>query len=114
MQKHPKQKFYTGDIAKEHNDPVQEYTAESQEISFSPEQHAIWSDLYAGIHQGYLLEHLCSPFRKGLELLQLDPQQIPTLAYLNQQIQPRTGWTIERTAVRYTLADDWYRKFAKR
>ena len=30
------------------------------------------------------------------------------------QINPRTGWTIERTAVRYTNANDWYQKFARR
>ncbi len=29
-------------------------------------------------------------------------------------IHPRTGWRIERTAVRYTLAEDWYQKFARR
>ena len=44
----------------------------------------------------------------------MDPARIPTIAHLNQQIQPRTGWRIERTAVRYTKADDWYNKFAQR
>ena len=46
--------------------------------------------------------------------VQLDPRRIPTVAHLNERIQPRTGWRIERTAVRYTLADDWYQKFARR
>jgi phenylalanine-4-hydroxylase len=36
------------------------------------------------------------------------------VAHLNARITPRTGWRIERTVVRYTLADDWYRKFAQR
>ena len=49
-----------------------------------------------------------------LALLKLDPRRIPTVSYLNEQIQPRTGWRIERTVVRYTLADDWYQKFAQR
>lgn len=106
--------IYTGDIAAENIDPTKEYTTENQEISFSSEQHAIWADLYAGIHQPYLLEHLCDEYKKGLELLQLDPLRIPTVAHLNERITPRTGWHIERTAVRYTLADDWYRKFAQR
>jgi phenylalanine-4-hydroxylase len=114
MSKNPKQPFYTGDIAKESSGTVQEYSAETQEITFNAEQHAIWSDLYTGIHQPYLLEHLCKPFLEGLNRLQLDPLHIPTIAYLNEQIHPRTGWTIERTAVRYTLADDWYQKFARR
>ena len=47
-------------------------------------------------------------------MLKLDPDHIPTVAYLNERIQPRTGWRIERTVVRYTPADDWYRKFAQR
>lgn len=106
--------IYTGDIAAEHIDPTKEYTTENQEISFSSEQHAIWADLYAGIHQPYLLEHLCDEYKRGLEFLQLDPNRIPTVAHLNERITPRTGWHIERTVVRYTLADDWYKKFAQR
>jgi len=105
---------YTGDIAEQHLDPSQEYTAENQEISFTDEQHAIWADLYAGIYQPYFLEHLCQEYKDGFELLRLDPERIPTVKYLNEQIQPRTGWRIERTAVRYTLADDWYIKFGQR
>jgi phenylalanine-4-hydroxylase len=106
--------IYTGDIAEEHLDPSREYTAETQEITFSDEQHAIWTDLFAGVHQTYLLEHLCAEYGIGLELLQLDPYRIPTVAHLNEQITARSGWRIERTAVRYTLADDWYNKFAQR
>jgi phenylalanine-4-hydroxylase len=106
--------IYTGDIAEQHIDPTREYSAENQEIDFSSEQHAIWADLFAGIHQPYLLEHLCSEYKVGMELLQLDPHRIPTVAHLNDRITPRTGWHIERTVVRYTLADDWYKKFAQR
>jgi phenylalanine-4-hydroxylase len=106
--------IYTGDIAAENIDPTKEYTTDNQEISFSSEQHAIWADLYAGIHQPYLLEHLCDEYKRGLEFLQLDLSHIPTVAHLNERITPRTGWHIERTVVRYTLADDWYRKFAQR
>jgi phenylalanine-4-hydroxylase len=105
---------YTGDIAEQHIDPAHEYSTENQEIVFSSEQHAIWADLYTGIHQPYLLEHLCQQFKEGLALLKLDPRHIPTVAQLNDQITPRTGWHIERTIVRYTLADDWYKKFAQR
>src|SRR5512138_916688 len=107
---------YTGDIAPmgQHIDRAHEYSTENQEIDFSAEQHAIWADLYAGVHQPYLLEHLCQEWKDGLKLLELDPQHIPTVAYLNDHITARTGWHIERTVVRYTLADDWYKKFAQR
>src|SRR5215510_15643098 len=92
---------YTGDIAEKHIDPSREYTADTQEITFSDEQHAIWADLFAGIHQPYLLEHVCREFIIGLDNLQLDPKRIPTVADLNEHITPRSGWRIERTAVRY-------------
>ena len=105
---------YTGDIDKTTLEPASEYSQDTQEIDFNGEQHAIWADLYAGIHQPYLLEHICGEFSLGLELLGLDPLHIPTVAHLNERIQPRTGWRIERTAVRYTAANDWYPKFARR
>lgn len=105
---------YTGDIAAQQIDPAKEYSAENQEISFSAEQHAIWADLYDGVYQPYLLEHICQEWKTGLELLQLDPNGISTVAHLNEHITPRSGWRIERTVVRYTLADDWYKKFAQR
>ena len=106
--------IYTGDIAAEQIDPTKEYSAENQEINFTAEQHAIWADLFAGIYQPYLLEHLCHEYHRGLELLELDPHHIPTVAHLNEHITPRTGWRVERTVVRYTPADDWYKKFAQR
>jgi phenylalanine-4-hydroxylase len=114
MATNQKSTVYTGDIIEEHIDPSQEYTAENQEIAFSEEQHAIWAELFAGIHQPYLLEHLCKEFHIGLDRLQLDPKRIPTVEHLNQRIQPNTGWHVERTVVRYTTADEWYKKFAKR
>src|SRR5688572_1135053 len=106
--------MYTGDIAEQQIDPSREYSAENQEIDFSSEQHAIWADLFTGVNQPYLMEHICRQFKDGLRLLELDPHRIPTVAHLNAQITPRTGWHIERTVVRYTLADDWYQKFAQR
>ena len=105
---------YTGDIAEQHVDPTKEYSSENQEIIFSAEQHAIWADLYAGVHQPYLVEHICDEWKKGMGFLQLDPRGISTVAHLNGNITPRSGWRIERTVVRYTMADDWYKKFANR
>jgi phenylalanine-4-hydroxylase len=114
MEKNQNPTVYTGDIAQQKVDPSREYTAETEELVFSEEQHAIWADLFTGIHRSAMLEHICNEFKHGLELLELDPLHIPTVAYLNEHITTRTGWRIERTAVRYTLADDWYKKFAQR
>ena len=105
---------YTGDIAEQHVDPSREYSTENQEIDFSSEQHEIWADLYKGVNQPYLMDHICQQYKDGLALLELDPHRIPTVAHLNARITPRTGWHIERTVIRYTLADDWYQKFAQR
>jgi phenylalanine-4-hydroxylase len=104
---------YTGDIAAQQITSP-EYSEASQEISFSEEQHAIWADLFVGIHQPYLTEHICAEWKTGMELLQLDPGRIPTVRHLIDRITPRSGWRIERTVVRYTMADDWYKKFAQR
>jgi len=114
MQKMQAKPRYTGDITEEVRNREQEYTAVTQEITFSAAQHAIWAELFAGIHQPQLLEHICREFMIGLERLQLDPQRIPTIAHLNDHIEPHTGWRTERTAVRYTKAEDWYHKFAQR
>ena len=105
---------YTGDIGEKVLNAEREYTAVTQELTFTDEQHAIWADLFAGIHQPHLLEHICREYKTGLALLDLDSGRIPTVTHLNERITPRTGWRIERTAVRYTPADDWYIKFAQR
>ena len=104
----------TGDIIDAGRNQAEEYSLETQEISFSDEQHAIWEDLFAGIQRPYLQEHLSRAYIDGLANLQLDPHHIPSVAHLNERIQPFTGWRIERTVVRYTLAEDWYKKFAQR
>ncbi|HEX9014300.1 MAG TPA: hypothetical protein VF813_12310, partial [Anaerolineaceae bacterium] len=70
MDKKPDTPAYTGDIARQAAED-REYTAANQEIDFTPEQHAIWADLYAGIHRPYLLEHICREYSRGMELLRL-------------------------------------------
>ena len=114
MGKNETPKLYTGDIAEQQVDPSREYTADNQEINFTGEHHGIWADLFAGVHQPYLVEHICREWAIGMDLLQLDPLGIPTVAHLNGKITPRSGWRIERTVIRYTVADDWYKKFAQR
>lgn len=104
----------TGEIAPSFFDPTKEYTAHNQEISYTDEQHAVWASLFAGIHQPHLFHYLCREYKRGFELINFEARRIPSVAHLNRMIQPRTGWTIERTAVRYTDADDWYEKFAQR
>ncbi len=106
--------FYTGEILEEVLTQESEYTTATEEISFSAEQNAIWADLYKGIQQPQFLEHICQEYQAGLDRLDLDPAKIPSIADLNRNITPHTGWKVTRTAVRYTKADTWYQKFAQR
>ncbi len=80
---------------------------------FTEEQHAIWAELFRRqiprVEKWAAKEYL-----EGFDLLQMPADSIPTLAYLNSKITPATGWTIVRTDVRYTDADEWYRQFDQR
>jgi phenylalanine-4-hydroxylase len=105
---------YTGDIQQNDRSADHEYTASNQELDFSDEQHAIWEELFTGVHLTHLGEHICQEWHEGMAMLELPSSRIPTVEHINSRITPRTGWRIERTVVRYTLADDWYRKFALR
>ena len=90
---------YTGDIAAQQIDPTKEYSLENQELVFSDEQNSIWADLFAGVHQPYLMEHICNEWKTGMDLLQLNPKHIPTVAHINQNITPRSGWRTRRARV---------------
>ena len=105
---------YTGEILDDGRGDKEEYTQGAQEISFSEEQHGIWAALFSGIQQPHLTEHICREWHQGMNRLKLAPTLIPTIKHLNDHISPHTGWRTERTVVRYTMADDWYRKFGQR
>lgn len=82
-------------------------------MEFDADLHKIWNVLYRAqlpkIH-----EYACSDYLRGFELLELPAEHIPSMEFLNQRITPRTGWRVERTAVRYTDAEPWYHKFNQR
>ena len=84
-----------------------------KDTNFSEDVHAIWRTLYQNVLP-LIEEYACEDYLRGAEILQLPMEYIPTIEYLNSVITPRTGWVIERTAVRYTDAKDWYPKFARR
>ncbi|HFC12159.1 MAG TPA: hypothetical protein ENJ56_04890 [Anaerolineae bacterium] len=106
--------IHTGKIQDDGRGKALEYSDATAEIAFSAEQHAIWHDLFTGIFQTHLLEHICAEWHEGMRRLQLNPNYIPSVAHLNRGITSHSGWRIERTVVRYTKADDWYKKFAQR
>lgn len=85
----------------------------TQDVEFPKELHEVWTDLYKKLWPR-IERHACRDYLEGAKILNLPVDRIPTLDELNGCITPRTGWTIERTHVRYTDAVPWYKKFDKR
>jgi len=83
------------------------------DIDFTPEQHKTWSELYRR-QLPKVQEHACSLYLEGFDRLQMPSETIPTLDELNEKITPATGWTVIRTDVRYSDADEWYRVFERK
>ena len=84
-----------------------------QDPAFTPEQHKTWAELFRR-QLPRIRAYACHDYLDGFERLAMPAEDIPTVEYLNSRITPATGWTIERTDVRYTDADEWYRKFDQR
>jgi phenylalanine-4-hydroxylase len=69
---------------------------EIQYPDYSDEQHAVWRDLYR--RQVALLPgRAADEFLRGLEVLELDQQQIPSLADVSRKLHAATGWRVART-----------------
>ena len=84
-----------------------------EDIEFSAEQHEIWAELFRR-QEPKIRAHACSLYRRGFDLLELPAGHIPTLDRLNARIPAATGWTVVRTDVRFTDADDWYQFFDRK
>ena len=82
-------------------------------MNFTNEQNKTWRTLFARLRP-VVEEHACSDYLAGFRNLKMDPERIPSVEELNEQIAPRTGWKIERTKVRYSDAVPWYLKFSER
>ena len=79
-------------------------------MEFDADTHNIWKALYTKQLPG-TQSYACSDYLEGFDLLQLPEDQIPSVEFLNTQLTQRTGWSVERTDVRYTDAVPWYGKF---
>ena len=81
------------------------------DVEFSEEQHGIWRDLYAR-QAPEVQRYACREYLEGSRIMQLPPDHIPSVQWLNERITPRTGWKTLRTTVRYSDAVQWYKHFA--
>lgn len=84
-----------------------------EQVDFTEDQHRLWGALHERLWPR-IEAHACQEYLEGAGLLALPRDRIPTVDELNGAITPRTGWRVERTAVRYSDAKDWYAKFATR
>jgi len=85
----------------------------AQDATFSEDQHKLWAELYKRLRPR-VLRGACAEFNEGFERLALPADRIPSVQELNDQITPRVSWTVERTPVRYSDANEWYGKFNRR
>jgi phenylalanine-4-hydroxylase len=81
------------------------------DVYFTEEQHDIWRELFAR-QAPQVQRYACREYLEGSQNLQLPPERIPSVPWLNQRITPRTGWKTLRTKVRYSDAVQWYGRFA--
>ena len=84
-----------------------------QDIDFAPEQHAIWAELYRR-QVPKVRKHASALYLEGFDQLELPADAIPNLDHLNSKIPAATGWTVVRTDVRFTDADEWYQFFDRK
>lgn len=83
------------------------------DVTFTAEQHEIWSTLYHDV-KTLALEHGSRALVKGFAALELPGDRVPTINYLDERVYQATGWNVIRTTTRYSDAVDWYLEFEKK
>ncbi len=66
---------------------------EPEQRHYNDAEHRLWDELYAR-QRALLPGHACSAFLRGLERLDLGRGGVPSLAAINAELQPLTGWLI--------------------
>jgi phenylalanine-4-hydroxylase len=67
------------------------YLIEQDYSAYTPEQHAIWSELVLR-RMPQLEEHACAEYLSGFQQIGLQAAQLPDLKAVSQRLQPVTGW----------------------
>jgi phenylalanine-4-hydroxylase len=70
---------------------AQPYLIEQDWEGYTPEQHAIWSELVSR-RMPQLAEHACEAYLQGFEAIGLQADKLPELRKVSARLQPRTGW----------------------
>ena len=67
------------------------YLIEQTWANYTPEQHAIWSELVAHC-MPQLRHHACQEYLDGFHQIGLQEDKLPDLSAVSVRLQPRTGW----------------------
>ena len=67
------------------------YLIEQDWSAYTPEQHAIWSELVSR-RMPQLRDHACQEYLDGFHQIGLKEDKLPTLTEVSARLQPRTGW----------------------
>jgi phenylalanine-4-hydroxylase len=70
---------------------AQTYLIEQDWSAYTPDQHAIWSELVSR-RMPQLEQHACAAYLEGFELIGLEAAQLPQLSAVSARLEPRTGW----------------------
>ena len=73
----------------------------------------IWRTLFERL-EPLIRQYAVSDYLKGLDILGLSADTMPTLEDLNAHITPRTGWTVIPTQTRYAKSYSWFGYFTQR
>jgi phenylalanine-4-hydroxylase len=88
------------------------YLIEQDWTAYTPEQHAIWSEL-ASRRMPQLEQHACAEYLDGFQQIGLEAARLPVLREVSARLAPRTGWN--STAVSGFLpADAFFEMLAAR
>jgi phenylalanine-4-hydroxylase len=91
---------------------AQPYLIEQDWAAYTPEQHAIWTELVTR-RMPQLEDHACAEYLEGFKLIGLQVDQLPRLREVSARLEPRTGWN--STAVSGFLpADAFFEMLAAR
>ena len=70
---------------------AQPFLIEQDWAAYTPAEHDVWRELVSR-RMPQLEEHACAEYLDGLELIGLQPDQLPRLAEVSHRLGPRTGW----------------------
>ena len=82
-------------------------------VEYIASLYEIWRSLFAR-QQPQVKKYACKEYIAGSVNLELPPDRIPSVQWLNKYIIPRMGWRTVRTRVRYSDSVQWYNHFAQR